>query len=191
MGQNTPYYVEQVTPSRPDRFLSCSCRFSFGTSCFWGAKTGPNPTDRRKNGSKHHIITDGQGLPFATKLTGANRHDITQLTGLVEAIPPISGKVGHPRNRPDSVQGDRGYDSEPHRQELRRKRIKPILAKRRTENGSGLGIYRWVVERTLSWLHQNRRLRVRYERRPDIHEALMTIGCIKICWNHLANCSLC
>jgi len=154
-------------------------------------KTGPNPTDRRKNGSKHHIITDGQGLPFAAKLTGANRHDITQLASLVEAIPPISGKVGHPRKRPDSVQGDRGYDSEPHRKELRRKRIKPILAKRRTENGSGLGIYRWVVERTLSWLHQNRRLRVRYERRPDIHEALMTIGCVKICWNHLANCSLC
>lgn len=130
-------------------------------------------------------------MPFASKLTGANRHDVTQLAGLVEAIPLIAGKVGHPRKRPDKVQGDRGYDSEPHRRDLRKKGIEPVLAKRRTKNGSGLGIYRWVVERTLSWLHQNRRLRVRYERRSDIHEALMTIGCIKICWNHLANYSFC
>ncbi|MBI5762846.1 MAG: IS5/IS1182 family transposase, partial [Planctomycetes bacterium] len=32
-----------------------------------------------------------------------------------------------------------------------------------------------------SWLHQSRRLRVRYERRGDIHEALLKLGCILIC----------
>ena len=52
-------------------------------------------------------------------------------------------------------------------------------------HGSGLGIYRWVVERTLAWLHQFRRLRVRWERRTEIHEAFLDIGCILICWNHL------
>jgi transposase len=106
-------------------------------------------------------------------------------------IPPIAGKVGRPLRRPASVLGDRAYDSEPHRRQLRRKIIQPFLAQRRTANGSGLGVYRWVVERTLSWLHQNRRLRIRYERRDDIHNAFLTIGCIKICWNHLANCSFC
>jgi transposase len=50
-----------------------------------------------------------------------------------------------------------------------------------------LGIFRWVVERTLAWLHQNRRLRIRYERRDDIHEAFLSIGCALICWNYLAN----
>ena len=35
---------------------------------------------------------------------------------------------------------------------------------------------RWVVERTLSWLHQFRRLRIRYERRADIHEAFLTLA---------------
>jgi transposase len=44
-----------------------------------------------------------------------------------------------------------------------------------------------VVERTLSWLHQFRRLRVRYERRADIHEAFVTLGCIIICWRTLKN----
>ena len=137
------------------------------------------------------MVTDANGIPLAVRLTGANRHDITQLMHLVNNIPAIKGKVGRPLKRPDSVLGDRGYDSEPHRQELRQKGIHPVLAKRRTENGSGLGVYRWVVERSLSWLHQNRRLRMRYEKRDDIHNAFLTIGCIKICWNHLANCSFC
>jgi len=137
------------------------------------------------------VIAEAQGIPPAVKLTGANRHDVTQLIPLVAAIPPVAGKVGRPRQRPDQVQGDRGYDSEPHRQELRQKHIEPVLAKRRTEHGSGLGVFRWVIERTPAWLHQNRRLRIRYERRPDIHEAFLVLGCIKICWNHLANSSLC
>ena len=52
-------------------------------------------------------------------------------------------------------------------------------------HGSGLGRRRWVVERTISWLHQYRRLRVRYERRADIHQALLTIGCCLICFKQL------
>jgi transposase len=104
---------------------------------------------------------------------------------LINEIPPIAGKPGRPRQRPDQVQGDRAYDSEPHRRQLRCRGIKPILAKRNTEHGSGLGIFRWVVERTLSWLHQHRRLRLRYERRPDIHKAFLTLGCTLICFKCL------
>jgi transposase len=92
---------------------------------------------------------------------------------------------GRPRHRPHRVQGDRGYDSEPQRQELRALGITPVLAKRSTDHGSGLGIYRWVVERILAWLPQWRRLRVRYERRADIHEAFLTLGCALICWRYL------
>jgi transposase len=44
--------------------------------------------------------------------------------------------------------------------------------------GSALGRERWVVERTIAWLHQYRRLRIRYERRDDIHEAFLAIGCL-------------
>ena len=95
------------------------------------------------------MITDAKGIPLAVRLTGANRHDLTQLLPLVDAIKPVRGKPGRPRKRPDAVQGDRGYDSEPHRKELRRRGIEPILAKRNTEHGSGLGVFRWPVERTL------------------------------------------
>jgi transposase len=128
------------------------------------------------------VITDANGLPLVSVLTGANRNDITQLKALVEAIPSVRGKPGRPRRRPQRVQGDRGYDSEPHRQWLRRLGIVPVLAKRHTPHGSGLGVHRWVVERTLAWLHQFRRLRIRYERRADMHEAFMTLACALICW---------
>jgi transposase len=118
-------------------------------------------------------------------LTGANAHDVTQLLPLVEAIPPVRGKPGRPRQRPNRVQGDRGYDSQPHRNALRLRGIASSLARRNTEHGSGLGKTRWVVERTLAWLHQFRRLRLRYERREDIHEAFMALGCSLICFNFL------
>jgi len=125
-------------------------------------------------------------VPLAVILTGANRHDVTQLMPLLDAIPPVRGKPGRPRRRPDAVQGDRAYDSEPHRRRVRGRRIRPILAKRGTPHGSGLGIYRWVVERTLAWLHQFRRVRTRFDRRDDIHEAFLSLGCILICWNTLS-----
>ena len=185
LGQNTPNLVKQIAKSRQNRFFTSNCRFGISSSSFGGQKIGPNPTDRRKNGSKHHVITDANGVPLAATVTGANRHDVTQLLPLVNAIPPIAGKKGRPRKRPDIVQGDRGYDSQPHRLILRLLNIKTLLAKRRTANGSGLGKTRWVVERTLAWLHQLRRLRVRYEKRSDIHEAFLTIGCIIICWNQI------
>ena len=149
-----------------------------------GKKTGPSPTDRRKAGSKHHLIVDGGGIPLAVRLTGANAHDSTQLVPLVDSIAPLRGKRGRPRRRPERVLADRAYDCQAHRRALRQRGIRPLLARRGSEKGSGLGVWRWVVERTISWLHAHRRLRVRYERRADIHEAFMNIGCILICWNH-------
>lgn len=124
---------------------------------------------------------------MAATLTAANVHDINQLEPLLDEVPAVRGKPGAPRSKPDSVQADRAYDSEPHRQRLRQRGIRPLLAKRNTEHGSGLGKTRWVVERTIAWLHQNRRLRVRYERRADIHEAFLHLGCSLICLKHLMN----
>ncbi len=84
--------------------------------------------------------------------------------------------------------GDRGYDAEAIRQGLRARHIVPWLAKRNTQHGSGLGRWRWVVERTFAWLNQFRRLRVRYEKRADIHEAFLALACALLCWNALERC---
>lgn len=136
-------------------------------------------------GTKHHLLTDARGIPLAVTITGANVHDVTELIPLVQGIDPVAGKVGRPRSRPDKVQGDRAYHSEPHRKILRSLGIEPVLAKRNIEHGSGLGIYRWVVERTIAWLHQFRRLKLRFEKRADIHRAFVKMGCVLICWNYL------
>ncbi|KVG94663.1 transposase, partial [Burkholderia sp. MSMB2042] len=149
----------EAASSRPDRLLSSCDRFILDPCRWGGPKTGPNPTDRARPGSKHHIVTDANGTPLAAILTGANVNDVTQLLPLIDAIPPIRGLRGHPLQRPRVVYADRGYDSERHRRALRDRSIEPVIAKRRTEHGSGLGKYRWVVERTHAWLHHFRRLR--------------------------------
>lgn len=141
--------------------------------------------DRRKRGSKHHLITCGRGNPLATELTAANVNDITRFVPLVDAVSAVRGRRGRPRRRPQSVYGDRAYHSRKSRRELRRRNIKVRVAWPTDPHGSGLGKKRWVVERTISWLHQYRRLRVRYERRADIHEAFLTIGCCLICFKQL------
>lgn len=150
-----------------------------------GDKTGPNPTDRRKPGSKHHVMTDGNGVPLQVQLSGANRHEIKHLLPLIVEVPPVRGKPGRPKSKPESLFADRAYDSDDARGILKWLGIEPYLAKRNTEHGSGLGKKRWVVERTIGWLHNFKRLRVRFDRRDDIHEAFL--GCAKslICFSLL------
>lgn len=128
-------------------------------------------------------MTEAQGIPLAITLTGANVHDVTQAEAMVQAIPPIRGRRGRPRRRPERLVGDKAYDSDPLRLTLKRMGIQAELPKRRTQDR--LGRYRWVVERTLSWLNQFRRLRIRYERRPEIHLAFLQLGCALICWRAL------
>jgi transposase len=86
-----------------------------------GRKTGPNPTDRRKRGSKHHLLTDRQGVPLAITLTKANRNDICELLPLLDKIPRVRGRRGRPRHRPDAAQGDRGYDSDRLREKVKKR----------------------------------------------------------------------
>ena len=152
-----------------------------------GSETGPSPVDRARNGSKHHLLVDATGNPLAWTLTGGNRHDITQLIPLLDRVPPVCGKPGRPRRRPDRVSADRGYDYEKYRRELRRRGITPEIARRGNPHGSGLGRHRWIVERTFAWLHQFKRLLVRYDRRHEIHEAFLALGCCIVCFRRLQN----
>jgi transposase len=148
---------------------------------FKGALTGPSPVDRAKTGSKHHLIVDAHGIPLAITLTGGNRNDVTQLLPLIDGVGPVTGKNGRPRQRSERVLADRGYDHDKYRRELRNRGVKPVIARRGADHGTGLGRERWVVERTFAWLHNLRRLRIRYERRSDLHLAFMLLGCAAIC----------
>ena len=117
-----------------------------------GEETGPSPVDRSKLGSKHAILTDGQGVPLVIDTIPANTPDANQAVPLVDAVPPIAGKPGHPRKRPDHVMGDRGFDDEEERQKLRNRGIDPRVPARAADSptAAAWGCYRSVVERTIS-----------------------------------------
>jgi transposase len=83
------------------------------------------------------------------------------------------------------VIADRGYDDDKYRRELWRRGVQPRIARRRTEHGSGHGRVRWVVERTFAWLHNFRRLRIRWERDAALHYAFVSLGCSLIRWRHV------
>lgn len=104
---------------------------------------------------------------------------------LLDAIPPVRGLRGRPRSRPRQLFADRGYDYDKYRRLLRARGITPKIARRGTTHGSGLGKTRWVVERTFAWLHQFKRLRIRYEIRADLHLALLQLACSIICLRRL------
>ncbi|KOV84731.1 transposase [Nocardia sp. NRRL S-836] len=104
---------------------------------------------------------------------------------MIDAIPPIRGVVGKPRRRPRRLCADRGYDHDKYRRLVRARGITPVIARRGVDHGCGLGTVRWPVERTFAWLTGFRRLRVRTERRVDVHQAILSLACSIICLRKL------
>jgi len=145
-------------------------------------------TDRGKAGSKHHLLVDRRGLPLAVLLSAANVHDMRKALPLIDAIATIKGPRGRPRRRPAKGHGDKGYDYAKLRRALRQRHIVPRIARRGIESSERLRRHRWVVERSLSWLHRMKRLRVREELFDDMHLAFLQLACCLILRRH-APCS--
>ncbi len=150
-----------------------------------GDETGPSPVDRGRKGTKHTLMVDRNGVPLAIRTAGANASDHTQIIPLVLDFPKVAGKPGRPKEMPDELYADRGYDSDDTRWLLRWLGIEPHVARRRTPHGSGLGKVRWVVERTISWLKGLRRMRVRYDRSDVVQQAWNSLAASVICFRIL------
>ena len=131
------------------------------------------------------MLVDRQGIPLASWLTAANVPDVTMLETLVEAVEPIKQRRGRPRQRPAKLHGDLGYASAANRTYLHRRGITVRLARKGIESREHLGRHRWVVERTLSWLHGYRRLQIRYERQGVLAWAFLDLACALICFRFL------
>jgi transposase len=155
-----------------------------------GEATGPNPTDRGKTGSKHTLMVDGNGVPLALHTSGANSSDQVEIIPIVVEFPKVKGKPGRPKEQPEEAYADRGYDNDWARLLLQWLGIEPKIAKRRTENGSGLGTVRWVVERTNAWLKGLRRMRVRWDRLIEIQEAWNLLAMSVICFRLWSECAI-
>jgi hypothetical protein len=74
---------------------------------------------------------------------------------MVDGIPAVAGRPGRPRRRPDALLGDKEYDSNPNRRELRKRRILPVISRKGAPNIKDLGKLRYVVEQTFSLLHHS------------------------------------
>ena len=131
-------------------------------------------------------MTSRTGIPLAVTLSAANVHDLKQLFPLIMLnFPRIGGLPGRPLELPLSVRADKGYDCGATRRLLRALGIEPHIPKRGQREENHLGHQRWQVERTLSWLKQYRRLRIRWDRQSEIHEAFLHLACSLIVWRQL------
>jgi IS5 family transposase len=120
-------------------------------------------------------------VPLAVQVAAANTHDVRTALPLVIDRPAVAGKPGRPQRNPATLVADKGYDSGPLRSILRWLGIPPRIPKR-GQRERGLGRHRWVVERTLSWFHQFRRLRIRWDRKLTTHQAFLDLAAAVICY---------
>jgi putative transposase len=141
-----------------------------------GEATGPNPTDLGKCGTKRHVLVDGNGAPLAFHLTAANRHDVKGLPSLLTDGWLIE------RPEPDTTNEqhiclDKAYDDQKMDQSLHNLGYILHVKRRGEDDISGIGepvhpARRWKVERTISWLNNMRKLRVRWEKKAANYRAL-------------------
>jgi IS5 family transposase len=146
---------------------------------------GANPVDRGKPGSKLQLVCDGGGLPLTAAVTAANVNDTSMFEAVLDDVPAVRTPAGRRRTRPGTVHADKGYDSAANRAYLRRRRIRPRIARRGIEPSTRLGRHRWRVERSLSWLSCFRRLQVRWDRDSGRWFAFVLLACAVVCFNRL------
>lgn len=141
-----------------------------------GARELAQPNGPRKIRQQTAHRRRRKGVPLAITVTGANRHDSIAFESTLDAIPAVPGLDRRPRKRPGKLHADKGCDYARCRRYLRQRGIIARIARKGIESKDHLGRHRWVVERTHSWFAVFGKLRIRFERRLDIHKALLSIA---------------
>jgi hypothetical protein len=133
------------------------------------------------------VITDANGIPLVVRTSPANRRDDRLALPMLRDIPPIRQPRGRRRRRPRIFQGDRAYGVAVIILAVLAMRIKPLLARHgtKTPHGSGAGKTRYVVERTMSWFGNFRRLKLCFERWGRHFQALHDLAACVICAHRL------
>src|SRR3989454_11404186 len=146
---------------------------------------------KRGRGTKWMVLVDDQGLPLGVRLESASPSQVALAEATLDEV-RVPRRKGRPRQKPERVSGDRGYDSAPLRQRLKKRGIELIAPYRknnqgrRYEDGRKLRRYkrRWIVERTNAWLGQFRRLLVRHEHLLSTYRAFFYLACFWITLRH-------
>jgi putative transposase len=145
-----------------------------------GEKTGPNPTDRGKTGTKRSLLVDGRGVPLGVAVAGANCNDHLVVLETLDSVPaacpcpPAALDIG--------LWLDKGYDSDAVYGVLRQNGYEPHSVPRDAERElketiPGYVPRRWPVERTISWQNRSRRILVRWEKKLANYQAMVHLAC--------------
>src|SRR5262249_8154535 len=148
-----------------------------------GKKTGANPTDRAKSGTKRHVLTDGGGVPLAVVITPANVPDMRVVGELLDAR-----VLRAPTGTEQHACLDKGYDYADAERAVRRRRYVPHIRRRGEERRAcrhGARPRRWVVERATSWFNRCRKLLIRWEKKPQNYLALVHFAAAIVVWRAL------
>jgi len=154
-----------------------------------GKKIGRNPTDRGKSGTKRSLLTEGNGIPLAVAIDGANRHDKTLVASTLGDMMIERPEVTE--SEPQNMCMDKGYDYPDIRDLVAeygytahiKARGEEITAKQQIP---GYRARRWVVERTHSWMNRFRRLLIRWEKKADNYSVLPLVGGTTLAMVHFA-----
>ena len=135
------------------------------------------------------VVADGQGVPLGNDLYSASPAEVRLAEKALASIRVRRRhRAGRPRQKPKRVIADKGYDSDRLREQLARRGIELIAPHRKnrrkpaTQDGRALRRYkrRWIIERTIAWLGNFRRLVVRYDRSLTIYRGFFHIACFMI-----------
>lgn len=119
----------------------------------------------------------------------ANQPDGKRAVALLDKLPAVVGRRGRPRRKPKVFQGDAAYGTEANIREVVKRGIRALLSpygNSKRQHGSGLGKTRYVIERTLSWFGNFRRLKLCYERTAEHFQAFHELAAALICFNRLS-----
>jgi len=113
------------------------------------------------------LLVDGRGVPLSLVVTGANRHDVTQLEPVLDAI--MVDRLSPPISRHKQVCADAGYTGAPALKIIEEHGYIPHVKGRGQEakelkHSPEKKARRWVVEVAHSWFNRFRKLLIRYEK---------------------------
>jgi transposase len=140
---------------------------------------GKTPLTGEKNGSKRHMLVDGAGVPLSLVVTGANRHDVSQLENLLDAFVITRPDIFE---QPQHLCLDKGYSGEPALETVIVRGFIPHIKSRGEENSekkknTGYKARRWIIEVSHSWINRFRKLLVRFEKLEASYMGLLMFAC--------------
>jgi len=134
-------------------------------------------------GTKLHVVCDAEGWLIAVQIRPGQIHESLQFEALMESI-EIRSIRGPAKRRPEKVAGDKAYSSRFIRRWLKAHRIEAVIPRRANEGGHDEPFDREsyrarnIVERTIGWLKEFRRIATRYEKLAAHYLGMITLGMI-------------